>query len=440
MASRSSAGIVRREQGPASINPTSSDHALTPGVGVALPQAFPRSLPLPATGLEVARFVALRAAACVGAEYSNLALLSSAGSSLRLYHNPFLDSDIADRYIDVPLDAPYPIAAAARGGRVVLLPDLDSYEEEFSGLVADTTAAGVQATASLPLYRFDGTLLGAIGFAWAEPTSFDLKLEAALRAVANLCVETVERAERYDADHELIVALQHRLLSSLPVLAGAVIAARYVTSSSEATVGGDWYEGLLLGEGKIALVVGDVVGHGITAAADMALIRGMMSALLHAEIAPSDIFAQLTGLLNHLDSPLLATAALAVVDIRAGTLTFVTAGHPPPLLRRADGRVEKLDTANGMMIGVSFESHHKAATVPFPIGSQLVMYTDGLVERRDRPVHLGIDQAAAHLAAISTKLTPHQVIDALHEDLIGDQLSEDDVAILVVEHIAELTG
>ncbi len=85
-------------------------------------------------------------------------------------------------------------------------------------MVADTIAAGVQATASLPLYRLDGTLLGAMGFAWAEPTSFDRKLEAALRAVAYLCVETVERAERYDADHDLIVALQNRLLGNLPVL------------------------------------------------------------------------------------------------------------------------------------------------------------------------------------------------------------------------------
>ena len=165
-------------------------------------------------------------------------------------------------------------------------PILTRTRQEFPGLVADTIAAGIQATASLPLYRFDGTLLGAIGFAWAEPTSFDRKLEAALRAVAYLCVETVERAERYDADHDLILALQNRLLGNLPVLAGTEISAQYLTASSAATVGGDWYEGLLLGDGNIALIVGDVVGHGITAAADMALIRGMMSALLHANIAP----------------------------------------------------------------------------------------------------------------------------------------------------------
>ena len=209
-----------------------SRDVVPPGLGVALRSSFPESLPLPATGLEVAQFVSLRAAACVGADYSNLAVLSADGNSLRLYHNPFLDAEIAARYTDVPLDAPYPIAVAARDGRVVLLPDLDSYQEEFLGLVDDTTAAGIQATASLPLYRFDGTRLGAIGFAWAEPTSFDPKLDAALRAVSFLCVATVERAERYDADHDLIVALQQRLLGTLPLLAGTDISARYLTASS----------------------------------------------------------------------------------------------------------------------------------------------------------------------------------------------------------------
>jgi hypothetical protein len=130
---------------------------MTPGLGVTVPSSFPNSLSLPATSREVAQFVALRAAACVGADYSNLALLTPDGNSLRLFHSPFLDADISARYTDVPLDAAYPIAVAVRHSRVVLLSDPDSYKEEFSGLVADTIAAGIQATASLPLYRFDGT-------------------------------------------------------------------------------------------------------------------------------------------------------------------------------------------------------------------------------------------------------------------------------------------
>jgi hypothetical protein len=407
---------------------------LNPASGVAVASAFDSPLSLPATGHEVAQFVALRAAACVGAEYSNLALLDAEGRSLRLFHSPFLDPELEAQYTDVPLDAAYPIAAASREGRVVLLPDLASYEEEFSGLVADTAAAGVQATASLPLYRFDGTLLGTIGFAWADPMVFSPKLTAALRAVAHLCVETVERAERYDADHELIVALQDRLLPSLPVLAGAQASARYLTSASEATVGGDWYEGLLLGAGRMALIVGDVVGHGITAAADMALIRGMISALLHARVAPSQIFTELTDLLSQSGSPLLATAALAVLDMPASTITYATAGHPPPMLRLPDGTINMLDNANGTLIGVSIEPPRTACTAPFPLGARLVMYTDGLVERRDRPLDEGMREAAAHLAAIPAHLEPAQVIDSLIEALIGGKTTDDDVAVVVVRH------
>lgn len=410
---------------------------LNPASGLGVASGLARPLPLPATSVEVAQFVAQRAAACVGAEYSNLALLNPERSSLRLFHSPFLDPELEAKYTDVPLDAAYPIAAAAREGRVVLLPDLASYEKEFAGLRADTTAAGIQATASLPLYRFNGTLVGAIGFAWGDPMAFSPKLEAALRAVAHLCVETVERAERYDADHELIVALRDRLLPSLPVLAGVQASARYLTSGAEATVGGDWYEGLLLGSGRAAFIVGDVVGHGITAAADMALIRGMISALLHSRVAPSEIFTRLTDLLSRSGSPLMATAALVVVDVPASTITYTTAGHPPPVFRLPDGTVKMLDDANGTMIGVSSELPRGARTAPFPRGARLVVYTDGLIERRDRPIDEGIQEVAAHLAGIPAHLEPAEVIESLIGALIGSRTTEDDVAVLVVEHRGE---
>jgi hypothetical protein len=402
-------------------------------VGSEVAALFPVSLPLPATGQEIAQFVALRAAACVGADYSNLALLNDAGDSLRMFHNRFLDPEIADRYTDVPFNAPYPITAAAREGRVVLLPDLDAYQGRFSEIVPDTVAAGIQATASLPLYRADGTPLGAIGFAWAEPMPFDSKLDAALLAVAHLCVATVERAERYDADHQLIVELQSRVLGELPVLAGIEASARHLPAGAAPSVGGDWYEGLLLGDSKIAVVVGDVTGHGVAAAADMALIRGMISALLHSEIPASRVFSEVSGVLGQRTAVLLATAALAIVDVAAGTVTFATAGHPPPVLRLPDGKVRTLDTANGPMIGIAI-TDTVAETVPFPPGSQLVMFTDGLVERRNRPYDVGVAQLATHLAGLSGRLDPHDLIDYVLDALIGDAKAEDDIALVVVEH------
>ncbi len=412
----------------------SDDQGLRPLTAAEVAHPFPGSLPLPATGFEIASFVAVHAAACVGADYSNLAVLNIDTASLRLYHHPFLNPEMSNRYTDVPLESPFPIAAAAHQGRIVLLPDLDAYSQHFPKILDDTVAAGVEASASLPLYRFDGTLLGAIGFAWIEPTEFDAKLEAALRAVAHLCVETVERAYRYDADHELIKALQGRLLGDLPVLPGVSTATKYLPATSALSVGGDWYEGLLLGDSTIAFVVGDVTGHGIEAAADMALVRGMISALLHAGIPLGEVFTELSGVLVQRTTALLATAAVVIVDIAAQRLTFATAGHPSPLLRLPDGQVQRLDSANCAMIGISSETHGAAASLPFPPGAQLVMFTDGLVERQDRPFYIGIEEAVSHLGAFSEPVDPSQLIDSLVDALLHDLENEDDVAILTVEN------
>jgi hypothetical protein len=403
--------------------------------GEEVPDSFPDVLPLPATGAEVALFVALRAAACVGADYSNLAVIDASTGSLRLYHHPFLNPEMRGRYTDIPLDSPFPIAVAAREGSLVLLPDLDSYRERFPEILDDTIAAGIQATASLPLYRRNGAMLGAIGFAWTTPPAFDGKLEAALRAVAHLCVETVERAYRYDADHELVNALHRSLIGHLPVLPGVDTATTYLPATSALSVGGDWYEGLILGDSRIALVVGDVTGHGITAAADMALIRGMISALLYAGIPLRSVFNELSRVLVQRTATLLATAAVVVVDIASESLSVSTAGHPSPLIRLPDGRVHRLDNANGALIGIGSQKPGSAASFPFPPGAYLVMFTDGLVERRDRPVDNGVEQIVEHLEAIVEPPEPDQLVDSLLSALMDDgRPNEDDVALLVARN------
>ena len=395
------------------------------------------SLALPATSQEVALFVAVRAAACVGAGYSNLALLDASSDSLRLFHHESLEADIADRYSDIPFDAPFPISAAVRLGRAILLPDVEAYKARFPEIVSDTVAAGVQASASLPLFRSDGGRLGAIGFAWTTPIAFDHNLKAAMQAVAQLCVGTIERAERYDTDHAFMTELQDRLLGELPVLAGVDIAARYLPASSDAAVGGDWYEGLVLDGSRIAVVVGDVAGHGVAAAADMALIRGIITALLHSGIAPTQVFAEVSAVLLQRKALLLATAVLAIVDLSNESLTIATAGHPPPLLRLPNGSVQVLDGAKGSMIGVSTKPG-VVELVEFPTGSQLIMFTDGLVERRDQPWDVGVSSAADYLSDLRERLSPVQLIDALLDTLVTAGPPADDIAILVVEHASSV--
>ena len=407
--------------------------------GTEVPDRLTDSLELPATSLDIAQFIALRAAACVGADYSNIALLDEARTSLRLFHSSFLEPAMADRYTDVPIDAPFPIAVAVRSGTSVFLPDLESYREHFPEILADTLAAGVGATASLPLYRADGSPLGAIGFAWTAPQPFDLKLQSALEAVAKLCTETVEQAQRYDEEHQIIVGLQRRMLEDLPQAVGIEIAARYLPAGRSTLVGGDWYEGLRLGEDRIAFVVGDVTGHGVTAAADMALIRGMITALLHSGIAIANVFGEVSAVLSQRKALLLASAALVVVDAGTETLTFATAGHPPPLVLDADGQVRALDTANAPLLGLdeAFTTNKTLTSdiAPFPYGSQVIVFTDGLVERHDRSFATGMEQMATHLAALPAHLSPEELIDSLLDTLLGDSTPADDIAVLVVEHL-----
>jgi serine phosphatase RsbU (regulator of sigma subunit) len=142
-----------------------------------------------------------------------------------------------------------------------------------------------------------------------------------------------------------------------------------------------------------------------------------------------------SGVLRQRPGLLLATAALAVVDVGAATLTFATAGHPPPVLRLPDGRVQILDNANAPIIGHQW-TRSVAETIPFPPGSKLVMFTDGLVERRDRGFDVGVSAVATSLAGFPSQLTPREVTDALLAALLRDGEAEDDVAILVVENAA----
>ena len=190
-----------------------------------------------------------------------------------------------------------------------------------------TIRAGVQASASLPLYQSDGTVLGALAFAWTDPTVFNPKLEAALRAVGVLCVETVERAERYDADHELVVAMQRRLLGDLPSLPRIETAARYLPATASLAVGGDWYEGLVLGNTRMALVVGDITGHGIAAAADMALVGWSVPSSTpgwqRRTCSPNCPLSSANAALSSSPPPPWSSSTS-----RQDTVTFATAGHP----------------------------------------------------------------------------------------------------------------
>lgn len=386
------------------------------------------------TGVAMAQFIALRAATCVGADYANFALLDRRdGRTIRLFHSLSLHPSIAHRYTEFDVDAPFPIAAAVRSGEVVVLAGAADYAARFPGMWTDTVNAGITATVSLPLIRADGSPIGALGFAWTAAPPFDAQLERALEALGELCTEIVERSEVYEAEHQMIADLHLRLLGVLPQLNGLASAARYLPADYSESVGGDWYEGSVLDDGRLVLVVGDVCGHGLAAAADMALVRGMITALLIDGVSVADVFARVSKVLVRRVEDILATAALVVVDSSRGEVTYATAGHPPPLLVNPTGSVMLLDAANAPMLGIS-TTRHVAATVPFPPGARLVMYTDGLVERRDRSFDTGIAELVNVMSSPHGLDDPGKMIDVLIQALIGEDHHPDDIAVLVIDN------
>ena len=191
----------------------------------------------------------------------------------------------------------------------------------------------------------------------------------------------------------MVLALQEALLPpALPVLPRARIAARYLVAGQEQSAGGDWFDAIPLAGGSVALVVGDVVGHGVAASAAMGQLRAVLTELLAAEadlgrvLARTDAFAARTPALRA------ATLALAVLDPASGMLRYTTCGHPPPLVISIDGAARYLDGTGTGPLGTG--SPPALATSALAPGELVLLYSDGLVERPDRTIGEGMAELA----------------------------------------------
>ncbi len=236
-------------------------------------------------------------------------------------------------------------------------------------------------------------------------------------------------AEQLEQEQCIVAALQQALLpSELPTVPGVSVAARYVPASGPAEIGGDWYAVVPLAGRALGLGIGDVAGHGLGAVADMANARFSVRALALTETEPECVLDRLDEVVRVFDDNVLITALYGIVDPDARTWTYAAAGHVPAVLRGPDGDATRLDARNGppLNCGASYRSH-RVALEP---GSRIVLYTDGLVERRDE----GIDDGLARLRAACAggPAEPDALCDHLLHELLGRRGSDDDVALLVV--------
>ncbi|MBV9440513.1 MAG: SpoIIE family protein phosphatase [Candidatus Eremiobacteraeota bacterium] len=232
--------------------------------------------------------------------------------------------------------------------------------------------------------------------------------------------------ESYEREHRVATVLQQEALPrSLPVVAGLRLDAHYAPGRTEAMIGGDWWDALELPDGRVVLSIGDVLGSGLDAAVTMSNLRQVLRGIAHVRPEPVTMLDAADRVLRADRPDSIATAFVVVVDPRAGRLTYASAGHPPALLRSADGRIVELHSG-GVPLGLREEGADHTAEARFAPGSLLVLYTDGLTEstrdvlegeRRLRDAITRVDRSADHVAR------------ALYDAVLYDG-PRDDVAIL----------
>lgn len=331
-----------------------------------------------------------------------------------------------DRFDGVALDARLPGVETLTSGRPIFFESMEHLATAYPGIPLD---AHVGARAFLPLIA-SGRPVGSCILGFDQPRGFSPEERTVLTALAGLIAQALERAQRYDSEAALARGLQDALLPHrLPVLSNAATVGRYLPGTQGMEVGGDWYDVVEQGD-KIALVIGDVQGHGVSAAATMGQLRTALRAFALAGHDPQEVVTGTNRLLIDLDPGQFASCCYIVVDPATGITRAVRAGHPQPLLRHPDGRTDVLNLAGGVVLGVDPAATYPVTELRLEPGAVLALFTDGLVEEPGRDIDVGIDRLCATFAECGS-LTLAETADRLIREAGQAADRPDDIALLL---------
>jgi serine phosphatase RsbU (regulator of sigma subunit) len=292
---------------------------------------------------------------------------------------------------------------------------------------------------AVPLAAHD--LLGVLTLTAPGPR-FDPDTSLMLVELAHRVAIALDNARRYEQYRVTAETLQHAQLTDLPDAPGLLMTARYLPATQGLNIGGDWYDVFHQPDGSLLAVIGDVTGHGLRAAVVMGQLRTALRAYAVEDGTPGDILTRLHRMLRHLQPELYATAVIARLRPGRSDVVWASAGHPPPVVRDADGTARVLDTKPGIMLGVPVAHTYADQRAELPPGSSLLLYTDGLVERRSRGLDGGIETLGRLLAAVSTHDLERDMdaaADNLLTSLLHDSERDDDVCLLLC-HSRETAG
>jgi serine phosphatase RsbU (regulator of sigma subunit) len=232
-----------------------------------------------------------------------------------------------------------------------------------------------------------------------------------------------ENRRLYAEQRGIAQTLQHALLpEALPEFAGLQVAAIYVPAASDLDIGGDWYDIVELDRDRALVIIGDVTGHGLEAAAAMAAIRHATLAYAALESRPDEVLARLSDFVSSGRRDHFATVLCILIDVAAHRLTVASAGHLPPLLVR-EGRAELIDIEVGVPIGVARDSEYAQTTLELPPRATVLAFTDGLVERRGESIDTGLERlraAAGAAGGLDAEQLVHRLADELDAAAHGD--------------------
>jgi serine phosphatase RsbU (regulator of sigma subunit)/anti-sigma regulatory factor (Ser/Thr protein kinase) len=292
---------------------------------------------------------------------------------------------------------------------------------------------GIRSLLGVPLI-VDGRAIGVLHVGTLERREFTNDDAALLQVVAVRAAPAIERARLYaelEREHRSAVALQRSLLpEGVPDIVGVDIAARYLPARDE--VGGDWYDVIDLSDGHVGLAIGDVAGHGVRAAALMGQLRTALRAYALDEHPPSEVLKRVDRLLHTIRGEGMATAAYAVLDPGTGALRLASAGHPPAVLVSGSGEARLLESAPAPPLGTLPYGTYRETSASVSPGETLMLYTDGLVERRREPLTAGLERLRVHASVVGSA---DALCQRVVERLVPPDGADDDVAMVVVRNV-----
>ncbi|GIF21788.1 PAS domain S-box-containing protein [Actinoplanes tereljensis] len=292
-----------------------------------------------------------------------------------------------------------------------------------------TPVAEQSGGAGIALEHPDGTMVLRVELAENRP--FTEQDQTLLALLAGHLGQGLHRIHQIDQQRETALALQRAILGPAQLPTG--FAVRYAPATRPLKVGGDWYDTVPLDDGRIGIVVGDCVGHGLQAATVMGQLRSACRALLLQNTDPAQTLTALDRFAAQLPGAMCATVFVGVLDPAGGGLAYSSAGHPPAVVIHPDGTSDLLDQGRSRPLGVPLAGERPEAHYLVPARATLLLYTDGLVERRKHPLTDGIDRVTA---------TVQEGRAAAIEDLAAELMAsmapsggyDDDVALLLYRH------